>query len=554
MIRITAVFLVVVLVTCAAFAAEEVILRVGMQDEPITLNPFYARDVWSWNVLGLIYESLYGYNPELELIPMLAGGDPEIDAENGTAVVRLKEGITWSDGTALTAQDVAFTAQVIQHFQFPTLYYRFEFVKDVEVVDEHTLCYHLDTEALGAGMTPIFETDTLTNFVVQKKQWKSIFEDALKQRDPLNWFVAQMPEPVGCGPFKYDEWLRGSYIYLAKNEHYYASDTQVDGQTVGPFVDGVLFNVYRTTDLASLALKKDDLDYIFWSIPPGFIEDLEKDPDITVHRNPSNGFFYLAFNLRNAPWDDVALRTALSTLIDRETIVERILWNLGEPLYTVVPPGNEYWHNPEVQTLGKGLSTTKRLDEAKTILSEAGYTWENGDLILPDGSLAPALEILVPPADYDPVRDKAAGLVTVWFNQLGLKVRKRNISFAELVFTVFDERDFEAYVLGWGLSPDPDYVRVFFHSKYDVPGGFNSTGYQNPEFDELAQQSMITGDPEKRREIIFTLQKMLAEDLPYLTLYSLEIIEAHANRFTGWVDQLGGIGNHWSFVFAKPVK
>jgi len=554
MVRKTVIFLVVLLATYTAFAAEQVILRVGMQDEPITLNPFYARDVWSWNVLGLIYESLYGYNPDLKLIPMLADGDPETDVEAGTAIVHLKEGITWSDGSALTAHDVAFTAQVIQHFQFPTLYYRFEFVKDVEVVDEYTLRYHLDTEALGAGMTPIFETDTLTNFVVQKKQWKSVFEDALRQRDPLNWFVAQAPQPVGCGPYVYDEWLRGSYIYLARNESYYATDMDIDEQTVGPYVDGILFNIYRTTDLASLALKKGNLDYIFWSIPPGFIEDLEKDPDITVHRNPSNGFFYLAFNLREGPWSDNALRTALTTLVDRETIAERILWSLGEPLYTVVPPGNEYWHNPEVQTPGKGLSTTERLDQAKAILTEAGYSWANGSLVLPDGSAAPGLEILVPPADYDPVRDKTAGLITVWFNRLGLKVRKRNISFAELVTTVFDERDFEAYVLGWGLSPDPDHVRIFFHSKYDVPGGFNCTGYQDPQFDELAQQSMITNDATKRREIIFTLQEILAEDLPYLPIYSIEVIEARANRFTGWVDQLGGIGNYWSFVLAKPVK
>ena len=552
MVRKTLIFLVILWLVGTAFAAEKVILRVGMQDEPITLNPFRARDVWSWNVLGLIYDSLYGYSPGLELIPMLAEGWPEYDSEAGTATVHLREELKWSDGTELTAEDVAFTAQVIQHFKFPTLYYRLEFVKTIETVDAHTVRYHLDMESLGGGMTPIFESDTLTTFVVQKSQWQPIFEEALKKRDPLNWFWAQVPDPMGTGPFVYKEWMRGSYVYLEKNTHYYATGREVDGKKVGPYIDGVLLQIYRTTDLASLALKKGNLDYIFWSIPPGFIEDLEKDPDIHIHKNRSNGFFYLAFDLRRAPWDDQALRKAFSTLVDRELIVKRILWGYGEPLYTVVPPGNEHWHNSTVPTPGKGLSGAERLTQAKEILTEASFSWKNGELLLPDGNKAPMLEILVPPADYDPVRDKTAGLITVWFNQLGLKVHKRNVSFAELVSTTFDERDFDAFVLGWSLSPDPDHVRVFFHSKYDVPGGFNCVGYHNPQFDRLAEESMLAMDQAARRDLVFKLQELIAEDLPYLPIYALEIIEAHAKRFEGWVDQLGGIGNSWSFVFLKP--
>lgn len=534
-------------------ATEENILKVGMQDEPMTLNPFYARDTWSWKVLGLILESLYGYDPNLELIPLVADGWPEY--EDGTALVRLKEGVLFHDGTPLRAEDVAFTAKMIMHFKFPMLYYKFEFIEKVEVVDEHTLRYHFDQDFLKGKMTPIFLTDTLTTFIVQKKQWEPIFKEALTKPDPLSWFWEQQPEPlISAGPFKFERWSRGRYVFLRRNENYHLSGKEVGGRVVGPYIDSILYYIYRTTDLAALALKRGEIDYIWWPIYPALIEDLERDPQIVISTNKSNGFFYLAFNLRKAPFNDKSFRKALNYLIDREFIVKRVLWGRGEPLYTVVPPGNEYWHNPNVPTPGKGMSRAEREVRAKEILSYAGYSWQQGRLIMPDGSPVEEIIILTPPADYDPLRWMATMLIQKWFSDIGLRVIARPIAFAELVHRVFDKVDFEAYVLGWGLGIDPDYVRIFFHSRYIQPGGFNCMGYSNPDFDRIAEESMLTMDKQARRELIFQMQEILMEELPYFPLYVLEIVEARSKRFEGWVQQLGGIGNSWSFVFMEPAE
>lgn len=521
----------------------------------MTLNPFHARDVWSWKVLGLTLESLYTYDPELRLIPWLAQGWPEYDEAEGVVTVRIRKGICWSDGTPFTADDVVFTAKIIKHFRFPMLYYRFEFVDRVEKVDEHTLRYHLDREFLRGRMTPIFYSDTLTTFIVQKAQWEPIFREALTKKDPLSWFCAQEPKPLaGLGPFKLEEWRRGSYVHLLANKYYHGKGLKVAGATVGPHLDGLLLRIYRTTDLAALALRRGEIDYIWWPIYPAIIEDLKRDPGIEISVNPDNGFFYLAFNLRQKPFQDLAFRQAINLLVDREYIVERVLWGRGIPLYTLVPPGNAFWHNPDVPAPGKNLPRADRIARAKQLLSQAGYSWKDGRLLLPDGSPVPDLVIFTPPADYDPLRWMATMLVARWLSEIGIRAVARPLSFAELVERVFDRQDFQAYVLGWALGIDPDYLRVFFHSRYAEPGGYNCMGYANARFDEMSWESMLTMDEGKRKELIFRMQELLMEDLPYLPLYVLEVVEARSKRFVGWRDMLGGIGNYWSFVALRPVR
>lgn len=534
--------------------ADKTTFRIGVQDEPMTLNPFHARDVWSWKVLGLALDGLYAYDPEFRLFPFLAEGWPEYLEGEAAALVRLRKGVRWSDGTPFTAGDVAFTARLIMHFRFPMLHYKFEFVTKVEAVDDFTVKYHLDREYLKGRMTPIFFTDTLTTFVVQRTQWEPIFKEALTKRDPLGWFCAQGPEPLaGLGPFRIKEWRRGSYVHLVANEHYHGKGMRLGVRTIGPYIREILFRIYRTTDLAALALRRGEVDYIWWPIYPAIIPDLQRDPHIAISVNPDNGFFYLAFNLRKAPFKDLAFRQAVNILIDREFIVARVLWGYGAPLSTLVPPGNKFWHHGEIPDPGKGLEREERVAQARGILARAGYTWKEGRLVLPDGRPMTELVIFTPPADYDPLRWMATMLITRWLADIGVRAVARPLSFAELVHRVFDTQEFEAYVLGWSLGIDPDYLRVFFHSRYIQPGGYNCMAYSSPLFDQLAEESMLTMEEGVRRNLILKMQELLMAELPYLPLYVLQSVEARSKRFEGWVEQLGGIGNYWSFVFLRPV-
>jgi len=130
------------------------------------------------------------------------------------------------------------------------------------------------------------------------------------------------------------------------------------------------------------------------------------------------------------------------------------------------------------------------------------------------------------------------------------------MAFGALLQQVKARHDFEAFVLGYGnLSLDPDYLRNFFLSSNDKPNGWNMSGYNNPEFDKIADQSAQTMDRDKRQALIWEMQKIIMRDVPYLPLYNPKLIEAvHKGQFTGWVQMLGGIGNIWTFCELKPAK
>jgi peptide/nickel transport system substrate-binding protein len=144
-------------------------------------------------------------------------------------------------------------------------------------------------------------------------------------------------------------------------------------------------------------------------------------------------------------------------------------------------------------------------------------------------------------------------IIQEWLRAVGMPTSAKPMAFGSLIEQVKVRRDFDAFILGYGgLSLDPDYIRSFFHSRNDKVRGLNTSGYRNPEFDRLADASAEAMDMDKRRELIWALQKILGEDLPWLPLYNPKLVEAvRKGTFSGWVEMLGGIGNAWSFCQLK---
>jgi ABC-type transport system substrate-binding protein len=329
-----------------------------------------------------------------------------------------------------------------------------------------------------------------------------------------------------------------------------------------------LFKIYGTSDVAILALKKGDIDYYWWDVQPGYIKDLEDNAGIDLHFNKKSALYYLGFNLRRPPFDDKILRQAVATLVDKQFILDRILQDYGTPMHSIVPSGNHFWHNPNVRKYGDGLDQEQRIKAAWQMLSDAGYSWKvppvnadgtltkPSDILLPSGEEMAKFVILTPPADYDPKRAFAGTMIQEWLRQLGIPAFARPMSFNSLLETVKGKHDFDAFVLGYGkLNLDPDYLAAFFSSDNDHPRGWNMSGYRNPEFDTLAEAQRLMVDVTKRKQMIWTMQEMILDDVPYYPLYNPQIIEATVNkRFGGWVEKVNGIGSIWSLCMVKPVQ
>ncbi len=536
-------------------------LKVGLLEEPKTLNIWLASDTWSRKVLRLMYQPLYIRDPEtLALIPWLAQKEPVYDAEANTYTVKLREA-KWSDGSEITSEDIAFTALLIKEFKIPRYSSKWKFIEKIETPDKKTAKFYLKEPKA------IFLSRTLTTPIVQKKEWEGVAEKARQTEKPLVTLLNhEVKNPVGSGPFVLKEWRKGAYLFLKTNEFFFGRNQDIAGRRLGPYIDGIIFKVFGTSDAAILSLRKNTIDFFWWKIQPGYLEDLKGEKNIRLFTNEKSALYYMGFNCRKPPFDDVHLRRAVAMLIDKDFILNRILQGQAVNMISVIPPGNKFWHFSEVPLYSQGLTSQERIRKAYDILHAAGYSWEvppidkDGKVVegkglkMPDGEQMEKFSILTPPADYDPHRAMSGLVIQEWLRAIGMPAFARPMAFGALLEKVKVSREFDAFVLGYGsLSLDPDYVRAFYHSRYDKARGFNKTGYRNPDFDKIADESAGTMDPNKRQELIWAMQKMILTDVPIVPLYNPNLIEAvRTDRFQGWVEMLNGIGNLWSFCQLKP--
>ena len=379
-----------------------------------------------------------------------------------------------------------------------------------------------------------------------------------------------------AGGFLFEQWERGAFAEKAINPDYSFTGTEVTqyangayavatagfaeftaygeptGETVleyveGPYSESTIYSIYGSQDAAVLALKKGDIDFMLnpLGLSSGLQEQLSSEAGLTTIENTSDGMRYLGFNFRKAPLDNKEFRQAVATLIDKEFLVDTVLQGVAIPIYTTVPEGNAAWYNPGVPHFGKGLIRGERIAQAVELLKSAGFTWETEPLVsedgqfvehhgeglkMPNGDPVPAMEVLAPSPGYDPLRSTFAIWIERWLNEVGIPVRANLTGFNVIVEKVFDQQDFDMWILGWGLSAFPDYLESFFHSRHSQLEGQNPGGYSNPEFDRMADQLLAETDLEAARQQVFEMQAFLAEDLPYVVLFDTPIIETYRSE------------------------
>jgi len=551
--------------TIPCYPAETI--KIGLLQEPKTFNIWMATDTWSSKILGLLYPNMFLRDPEtLKLVPWLAEDMPKLDVSEKSFTIRLKK-LKWSDGTPLTSEDLVFTGNTILKYKIPHFYNRWDLVERVEALDERTVKFYLKE------LTPLYESRTLLSPIVQKKEWENVVKSIETSPEPLKQLLNfKVKSPVGIGPFVVSEVKEGSYIFLRPNPHFELDVKKHGNAPHGkervriPHHYNIIFKVFGTTDTAILELKKGGIDYLWWNLPEGYIADLEKVNGIKIFTSEKNALYFLGFNCKREPMSDPFFRKAVATLIDKEFLVRRLLQGKGVEMDSVISPGNKEWYCEEGKSYGKGLSREERRKAATTLLKEGGFSWkvypsEQGNwkaknLLMPSGEEVSALSILVPPADYDPVRAMAGTMIQEWLQEVGIPVTARPMPFNALVEQVKSRRDYDMVIMGYSnLSLDPDYLRRFFASEHTSYKGDNITGYASQRFDQLADASSKCMDVEQRKKIVCELQSILREDLPVIPLYNPYIVEAvRIDRFKGWIPGLGGVGNLWTFLNLTPAK
>jgi len=615
---------------------------------------------------------------KFQWIPSLAADYPtplEREGDFWVSTITFKDGINWSDGEPITAEDVAFTVNTVIDLELTGNWdgaIDRDFVDRVEVVPgENAAKYYLKaTDAEGNPQTPglsIWQYGVTQAAVFAEHFWAPQIEalgdcdegDATcfnDRRDALHALDAT-EEPV-AGPASFLEWQEGAFVALESNRDSYITDsslteyadgtveeviqgttytwlegsdsgsrTEVDLDVERPInQDDTIYSVFSSQDAAVLALRDGEVDYFLspLGLSRGLLAQVEGAPGITTFQNPSNGFRYLAFNFDREPFNDRAFRQAIALLINRDLVASGILQGAVSTIYTTVPAGNGFWYNENVPQIGNitidpdtedpdllvqatnavtcaplnnddgtPMLVPKddrhvRIDRVVELLTDAGYTWESepsydacnravipGEgLRKPDGTPITQRERLLadgttetintpfglisPGNGYDPLRATYALVIERALNDAGIPTQANLTGFNVIVERVFAAssitedgdplRDFDMWILGWGLTPYPNHLVDFFSEGQTGPGGQNAGGFVNADYEALVSQFQQATDVEEARRLAFEMQDLLATELPYVTLFSTPIIEAYRpeNIEFAYTEVLDGVQNLFS--------
>jgi len=433
--------------------------------------------------MSLIFDTLTWKDSEGMVIPALAERWRYLEDENAY-VFTLNRNATWHDGKPLTADDVVFTVDYVK--TYPMAWIDPKIVRRAVALDSDTVKF-----ILSRRHAPFLTDIAGTMPILPRHIWAEV-------TDPRSF--GGNKALVGTGPFKLSDYDRsqGSYLYQANPKYYGGS----------PLVDQLRF-IKVGTEMMAAALRQGQVDA--GSIPPD-LADRMKQTGFRVIQAPYGWHLKLVMNHTVPPLDQRAFRQALAHAIDREALVEitqRGHARVGNPGF--VPPDSP-WHNPDVPSYDRDL------ERARLLLQEGGCQVQS-DKVLWNGSPL-RLQLLSQPQFRD------VGLfVKGQLEALGIHIDLQSLEPKTLDSKVLHWQ-FQLALTGHGGLYEPSFLK-----RAVLDEGFNSARYHgNAELKRLILAQMEETDPARRREIVFRVQELYAEDLPGLTLYYPNWYWAHNGK------------------------
>jgi peptide/nickel transport system substrate-binding protein len=304
-------------------------------------------------------------------------------------------------------------------------------------------------------------------------------------------------KPVGTGPFRFVEWVTDEKIVVEANPKYF------EGK---PGLDRIIYRIIPETSLSEMELLTKGIDY--YGVLPHQYRRMSEVPFLKIYSQPVFSYTYLGYNLNNPLFQDRRVRQAFSHAINREELVQYVLYGFGAVISGPFP-SHLWYYNPNVKPVPYDL------EKARQLLSEAGWKDRDGDGIL-DKDGKPFRFKLITNSGNDIRRDVGV-LVQRQLRELGVDVTFETYEWSIFLKNFINARHFDACILGWGLSPDPDDYMIWHSSQ--IEKGFNFISYRNPEADRLWEEGRKEYDVEKRKQIYWRIHELIAEDQPYTFLY-----------------------------------
>jgi peptide/nickel transport system substrate-binding protein len=471
------------LVAFASVQAQNDRLIIGSTSEVSGFDPRTATDVPSFERINVIMEPLVVFDRGLGLQPRLATSW-ELAPDLSSITFTLREGVTFHNGRAFTAEDVRFTFETVLDPDFGapnrSLYTA---VDSIETPDDFTVIMNLNQP----------NAFLLNNIARQP----IVPADAAVDGAEFN------QRPVGTGPYQFESQVRDDRLVLARFDDYWGGAGSL------AYLE---FRVIPENATRLLSFEAGEIDATQGQLPPIELPRLEADTTFVLERTPGTGYTYLGFNTRVEPLNDVRVRQALSHLIPREAIVQRVLNGNGFPGVSMLLPTMP-WFNPDVRTYDYDPELARQL------LQDAGVDFS-----------AP-LRLYT---NDNAVRMQIAEILAYEFSQIGLELQATIEEFGAFIARVQNSDDYDMFILGWGGQLDPDRAMIRqFHS--GEAGSANYTYYANPRVDELLDRGRVT-DPASPEsvEIYQEASAIVVEEAPYAFVNYTEETALYQLWVSGW--------------------
>ena len=466
---------------------------------------------------SLLFDTLVWRDASGETIPWLAT-DWSLSGDGLTWTFTLRDGVHWQDGQPLTAADVAFSIEY--YLTHPGAGWFMAQVTEIEtatVVGEDQVAIKL-----LRPFAPFLQATAEAMLIFPRHIWQDV-ADPQAFTEPAAF--------IGSGAYRLVEYSQeeGTYLFEANPDFFLGM----------PYVRRIEF-VPTSDDI--LALSNGDVAAFdkFGGVTEEMLAPFRQSP-FAVGQAPGEWGMFLYFNLeKDTPLQDVRVRQAIAHAVDRQAMVERVLFGFGgsgNPGF--LPPANPFY-NPDVAQYPRDP------DKGRSLLQEAGY----------DGT---PIQLAYSP-DWIMASPRVVEILEAGLSEIGLNLETVAMDQAA-IDAAAKEGSYELLLTGFGgLGADPDQLRRNFASSSQSRGFSRALGYQNPRFDILAEAQVLMSDPAEREAAVDEMQAILARDLPALPLYyTARVIVYNTELFDNWYFTPGGYGggipqpyNKHQFIVGTP--
>jgi peptide/nickel transport system substrate-binding protein len=473
-----------------------------IESSPTNLDPRFATDSQSQRIDGLLFSSLLERDDRMNLHGDLA---ESWDTPNPlTYVFHLRRGVRFHDGGQLTSADVKATFDfILNPANKSPKRGAFRLVSSIEAPDDATVVFHLNEPYASFPINLIRPAVGIV---------------------PANAGADFAHHPVGSGPFRFLQQSQDEEVLVERNPEYFRG---------APYLARVRFRVVPDAVVRALELRKGSADLEMSSLSPDSIPVLARQPDLAVADRSGTNFTYLGLNLEDPLLSHRELRQALALATDRESLIRYLLHGQAKIAAGALPP--DHWAaEPNV---AQYLYDPSR---AEQLLDAAGFSRKQAGV---------RLHLTLKCSTEEQARLIGAALQEQW-RHVGIELELRPLELATL-FSDVAKGNFQITYQRWfGANTDPDFFEFAFSSKRFPPDGANRGHYRNPRIDALTDQIRVEMNQEKRKALCSEVQKILADDLPYLPLWFNDVVSVH-RRSLGTLD-LSSTGDYNFLTTLRP--